>query len=194
MLAGQIAVVAMAVTYSGLARAGVLVALLGTVSGWLLAVLAVWPLETLLVCSVVFGVLALAALCIWAPTHEGHTPVATPSGGRELTTRIVLASALVIALTTGVHVLGPQLAGLLSAAPLVALVLAPSTHRERGPEAARSLLHGVVRGSVGAAVFAIVVVVTVEGLGAPALFLAGAAGISVAAGLSSISVPRRSTT
>ena len=190
MLAGQIAVIVMAVTYSGLVRAGFAVSLLGAVTGWSLAALAVRPLETLLVCSLVFGVMAFAALSIWPPAHEEPASGSTHSGGREVMTRTVLASSLVIALTTGVHVLGPQLAGLLSAAPLVALVLTPSTHRERGAGAVRSLLHGVVRGSVGAAVFAVVVALTVEGLGAPALLLAGTTAIAAAAVLSSVSHPR----
>lgn len=86
-----------------------------------------------------------------------------------------------IALTAAVETLGSSLAGTLAAAPLVALALSPSTHAQRGARAVQDLLGGVVRGSLGAAAFGLVVACTAGHLGGLALLVAMAVCLATVA-------------
>lgn len=191
MLAGQVAVIAMALSYARFVRAGVSVALGGAILCWGVTVVTVRPVDEPLVGLALVGLIAPLALCTWpaAPALDPATPSTSGAGG--FTLRVVCASALVVTLTSTVHVLGAHVAGLLSAAPLVALVLTPVTHRDRGGAAASALLHGVAKGAVGAATFALVLVVGAEGLGGLAFLAAASAGITVT-GLVSV-VPQPTT-
>lgn len=181
VLAGQVAVVVMVAAYAHLSRAGVTAAVAGCIVCWAVAVMAVRSVEGPILCSALFAGVALVALRSWPTSDEPEVDSRRSAGAGEFATRVVLASALVVTLASGVHVLGPQLAGLLSAAPLVALVLTPATHRERGGAAVAVLLHGVARGSVGAATFALVLSLSVGELGGMAFLLATSAGCAVAA-------------
>lgn len=194
MLAGQVAVIAMALSYARFVRAGVRVALGGAILCWGVTVVTVRPVDEPLVGLALVGLIATLALCTWpaAPALDPATPSTSGAGG--FTLRVVCASALVVTLTSTVHALGAHVAGLLSAAPLVALValvLTPVTHRDRGGAAASALLHGVAKGAVGAATFALVLVVGAEWLGGLAFLAAASAGITVA-GLVSV-VPQPTT-
>ena len=60
------------------------------------------------------------------------------------------------ALTGAAHLLGAQLAGMLSSAPVILSVLAPTTHRSCGPDAAAALLRGTLVSLPGTVVFATV--------------------------------------
>ena len=64
---------------------------------------------------------------------------------------------------------------------LVALVLSPSTHAQRGAQAVQDLLGGVVRGSLGAAAFGLVVACTAGHLGGLALLVATAVCLATVA-------------
>ena len=180
MLAGQVAVLAMVASYVRSTRAGVLVGFLGAIAGWGLVVLAVRPVDGLIAGLALFVTAAVLTLGTWPQSAAPEASSQSASGAGEFTIRVVLASALVVTLTGAVHALGPQLAGLLAAAPLVALVLTPATHSERGGAAAGALLHGVAKGSVGAAAFALVLALCVDSLGGIAFLAAASAGIAVA--------------
>lgn len=188
VLAGQVAVVAMALAYARLARAGIVSALVGCLVCWALVVMAMRPVDGLVACSVLFAAAALAALNAWPVSNAPSATGSARVGGGEFALRVLLTSGLVVTLTSGVHLLGPQLAGLLSAAPLVALVLTPATHHERGHAAVVVLLHGVAKGSVGAATFALVIALSVDALGGLAFLLATAAG---SAAVTLVSMPGR---
>ncbi|KRE36977.1 hypothetical protein ASG73_11725 [Janibacter sp. Soil728] len=182
MLAGQISVIAMTVAYAWLAgRAGVLTALLGTVAAWAGSVALVQLVDGPLAAGLVYVVVAAATLGLW-PRCAAPAKGSPLRPRRYLTAgRIALGSGLVITLTAGMSLLGPALAGTLAAAPLVALVITPSTHRTRGVDSTRVLLGGVARGSVGAAVFAVVLFATASVLGGPSLLVATTACLSVVA-------------
>lgn len=180
MLAGQVAVIALTTAYAHAAGTRAPLALLASVVAWVATVTLVRAIDTLVLGCALFGVATLIAVRTWpGPSAVTERPAAP--GARDLFTRITLATALILGLTAGVEILGPQLAGLLSAAPLVALVLAPSTHRVGGVGAVRTLLHGVVRGSAGAAVFATVLAIGIAPLGGLAFLVAALCGISVVA-------------
>lgn len=189
MLAGQIAVVAMVASYVRFAKAGVVGALLGAIVCWAATVIAVRPVDGLVLGLALFTGVAVLTLRTWPPSTAPEAAHQSTVGAGEFTTRVVLASALVVTLTGVVQVVGPQLAGLLSAAPLVALVLTPTTHSARGSAAVGALLHGVAKGSVGAAAFALVLALSVEGVGGIAFLAASSAGIIVAGLVSLIHRP-----
>ncbi len=180
VLVGQIGVIVMTASYARFVRAGVVAALGGAIVCWAVTVVAVRPVDGLVLGLVLFAVVAALALRTWPVSAVPELAGRTGSGAGGFAVRVLLASALVVTLTSAVHVLGAQLAGLLSAAPLVALVLTPATQRDRGEAAAGALLHGVAKGAVGAAAFALVLAVAVQGLGGIAFLAAASAGIAVA--------------
>lgn len=150
MLAGQVAVTVTALAYAWLApRTGTAAALLVTLAVWAATVMALRPVGGV-VSAALFVLLATFALLRWPtapPTTPPMDPTSRPAVGMgELAQRVVLTTGLVFTLTAGTTRLGPQFAGLLAAAPLVVLILTPATHRGRGADAVRALLHGVVRG------------------------------------------------
>lgn len=181
ILGGQIAVVVMCVAYATAARRhSPAVALLAAVIAWTVTITLVHRLvHDALVAAVGHALLALTALSLWPKTsaREGASP--QRRARHYLLVRVAIGSALVLALTAGVQSLGPALAGSLAAAPLVALALSPSTHGQRGAGAVRDLLGGVVRGSVGAAAFALVVVGSAHELGGLSIVAATAACLAV---------------
>ena len=69
----------------------------------------------------------------------------------------MIATVFVILLTAFAKVLGPQLSGLISPFPVFGVVLAAFTHQQLGANAAASLLHGIVLGSLAFAGFFLVV-------------------------------------
>lgn len=191
MLAGQVAVLAMVASYVRSTGAGILAGLLRAIAGWGIVVLSVRSIDGLFTGLALFVAAAVLTLRTWPSPAAPEVSSQPASEAGEFTIRIVLASALVVTLTGAVHALGPHLVGLLSAAPLIALVLTPATHNERGTAAAGALLHGVARGSVGAAAFALVLALTVEPLGGIAFLAASSSGIAVAGLVSLMDRPSR---
>lgn len=120
---------------------------------------------------------ALMALWLWRPDAASVAASARPSGA-QLGFRAVLTGVLVAGLCTSSRVLGAGLTGLLGSVPLVVAVVAPSTHRDGGSPAARSMLRGTLTVVPGTATFAAVLAVTLVPLGGPAAFLA--AGVALA--------------
>jgi hypothetical protein len=102
--------------------------------------LSVWPAFAL-----VCGLLVLMAAVL---------PVTPAVFGRarpprwDLPVRMLVATAIVLALTTAATRVGATWTGLLSPFPVFALVLGVFTHRAQGPSAAARLLRGVVLGSL----------------------------------------------
>jgi hypothetical protein len=128
------------------------------------------------------GVLVYAATLRWWPQGGTPEPGSTRPGSpppRRLWLRVLLAAgfSVVVAGTSGG--LGPHLAGLVTALPLLTGVIGALTHREEGPTEARAFLHGVTRGS-----FSVVTALAVLAFGLPgghvALCFAAAAAAAVA--------------
>jgi hypothetical protein len=121
--------------------------------------------------------MALMALWLWRPDAASVAASASPSGA-QLGFRAVLTGVLVAALSTSSRVLGAGLTGVLGSVPLVVAVVAPSTHRNGGSPAARSMLRGTLTVVPGTATFAAVLAVTLVPLGGPTAFLT--AGVAMA--------------
>lgn len=99
----------------------------------------------------------------------------------DLPLRMLVATALVLALTAGAPRLGPALAGLLSPFPVFVGVLTAFAHAQRGARAARDVLSGALGGSFAFATFFLVVALGLEPLGAPATYaLAALAALALA--------------
>ena len=183
LLGGQVAVVAMCVTYAIAApRHSPALALGAALVAWVVGVTIARALvEGVLVTAALHALVALAALAGWPRSDTADTAVPSRSARHDILVRVAIGSGLVIALTAAVETLGSGLAGTLAAAPLVALVLSPSTHAQRGARAVQDLLGGVVRGSLGAAAFGLVVACTAGHLGGLALLVATAVCLATVA-------------
>jgi hypothetical protein len=151
VLAGQVAVVALCATYAWSAvRGGPARALGAALVAWGLAAAAAGALPN---AGVVVGAFVLLATVVLRRWPAGSRPARAPQTAplwSVLLVRAAAATAVVVGLSAATSALGPRLGGLVAAAPLVVLVVAPSTHRRDGTAAVRALLHGVVRGSVAA--------------------------------------------
>jgi hypothetical protein len=77
----------------------------------------------------------------------------------DLPMRMLVATAIVVGLTTIAAKVGPRLTGLLSPFPVFALVLSAFTHRSQGAGAVAHLLRGVVLGSLSQAAMFVVVAI-----------------------------------
>ena len=155
-LAGAAAEAAFCVAYARLARrAGWPLCLLaGTAAfaavGVLLQGLALGPWSLLLL-----GVGALAlALSLMPPPAAALPPVRAPRG--DLAARMVLATVVVLVLTTLAPRLGARLSGLLATYPLFAVILTAFAHRLDGAAAAVSVLRGLLFGLFSFATFCFV--------------------------------------
>lgn len=181
MLGGQVAVVAMCVTFATAApRHSPAIALAMALVAWVVGIALVRTFtQGVLVTAALHALVALAALAWWPRAEAVAMAWPGRSARHDLVVRVAIGSALVIALTAAVETLGSGLAGTLAAAPLVVLVLSPSTHRQRGARAVQDLLGGVVRGSLGAATFGLVVPGTAPHLGGLALIAATVACLAV---------------
>jgi hypothetical protein len=122
------------------------------------------------------GSLALA-LCALPPRGGGPAPVVAPRW--ELPLRMALTAALIVGISAAAGRFGPAVAGALAALPTVASVLAGSTHRRHGSDAALDLLRGMLGGMAGFVLFCAVVGLLVEPAGVAAAFvLATAAAVA----------------
>lgn len=87
----------------------------------------------------------LLAAIFLMPRLEGVAHAVAPPAG-DLPVRIVVATALVVALTTVAPYLGAYLSGLVSPFPLYAAMLAVFAHRLAGPAAAAAVWRGLLYG------------------------------------------------
>jgi hypothetical protein len=147
-------------------------ALLGT--AWVLA-----PLQLDWVRS---GLLVAAMLALLAHTVGNRPEVAHPgrTRKRDVLMQVVIASSVVVALTTFAGSLGSNVAGLLAPLPVVSAVMATASIRKAGGGAANDLLRGAVAGSWGGAAF-FVVTGALLGIAAPVAVYATATAAALAA-------------
>ena len=150
---GIFATIAWAVAYVALARRGsgllpcVLAGLaLFAVIGTAVRELAVGPIPLYLA-------LVIVLLVMIRLTPPGPTQHAVPLPWWDLPARMVLATTLVLAITSGAAILGPRLAGLLATIPLYASILAGFGHRLVGPRAAIDVWRGLLFGLFGFGAF-----------------------------------------
>jgi hypothetical protein len=96
-----------------------------------------------------FGVVCTLLVLIAAAIPATPPTIAPAHRPRwDLPARMLVATGIVITLTSAAGRLGPTWTGLLSPFPVFALVLGVFTHRAQGPGAAARLLRGIVLGSL----------------------------------------------
>jgi hypothetical protein len=173
VLAGTLSPVAFCLTYSWLAArwraawprslgAACLVFAIAT------ALLRPLPLWWLLVYPVVVGVLVLALRLMPRPLASAPAPAHLP--GWDIPARMLVATAFVVLLTAAAPALGPQLTGLLAPFPLFGSILAVFAQHFQGPQAAVSVLRGLLHGLFAFASFFMVLAALLERAGLVAAF------------------------
>lgn len=155
-----------------LAAAAVSVAVFGAVVG-VLATMPAWP--------ALFGALAGAGafggtLAAW-PRREARGVAPTPRLAGDLAARMGLASLFALAMTEASGVLGAHLAGLVSALPALAVVMAVLTARTGDGPSAAAFLRGVTAGSF-ATVSALAVLAVLLPAGHVLVAFAGATAVA----------------
>jgi hypothetical protein len=108
--------------------------------------------------TVIIDVIVVVLILLVIPrrqTPEGA--VTTPRW--DIPTRMLVATAFVVGLTTFAANLGAQLSGLLSPFPTFSTVIAVFTHHQQGADTASQLLRGVVVGTFSFLCFFLVVAV-----------------------------------
>jgi hypothetical protein len=123
---------------------------------------------------VVFATVAVGmVVCLWLAPPTRAAGAAAPAPAWDIPARMVVGTAIVLAITAAAGILGPSLSGLLAAAPVYVSVLAIFAHRLEGPEPAMRVMRGLQVGLFGTIVFFLVVATGIETLGiAPAFGIA----------------------
>jgi len=169
---GIFATIAWALAYTALARRGAglwLSVAAGLVSFAVVGTVA-RELTIAPVALYVALVIALVASIRTVPASTRHYGVHLPSW--DLPARMVLATALVLTITSSAVVLGPRLAGLLATVPLYASILAGFGHTLASPVAAIAVWRGLLFGLFGFGAFYLMLALFLEPLGLAAFGLA----------------------
>jgi hypothetical protein len=125
------------------------------------------------------GLMAIAVVLRLLPTpvvDPLRVPVDPPAW--DVPARIIVATTLVLALTTVAPIIGGRAAGIVATFPVYASVLTTFAQRTRGPAEAVAVLRGLLYGLPGFATFCLVV-----GALLPAVSVVGAFGAAIAAAL-----------
>jgi uncharacterized membrane protein (GlpM family) len=107
----------------------------------------------------------------------------------DIPVRMLAATGVVVLITALAPVIGPHLAGLLSPFPVFAAVLALFTHQSHGAAGAIHVLDGLLLGLLAAAVFFLVLAMTLPVIGLLAFPAAAAAAITTQ-GVTMLAIPR----
>ncbi len=99
------------------------------------------------------GVLATLVVALRLMPRWSGAPVTAAPPRWDLPSRMLAATAVVLALTTAAPLLGPRVSGLLATFPLFAAVLAVFAHRTQDRIAAVSVLRGLLLGLFSFAAF-----------------------------------------
>ena len=106
------------------------------------------------------------------PARERRVVAAARPPAWDLPLRVVLTTAVVLAITAVAPTLGPYGSALLATFPLFASVLAVFAERHQGHASAVEVLRGLVNGLFGFTAFFVVVALALEPLGLVAFVLA----------------------
>jgi hypothetical protein len=112
------------------------------------------------------------------PRASGEPPVAVLTN-TQVGQRMALTLVLVAALAWAAHRFGPLIGGTLAALPVLASILAVTTHRQQGAPAMIALLRGMVAGMGSFVVFCLAVALLVVPATAASFAIALAAAIAV---------------
>jgi len=171
-MVGVLATSAFAVEFSSVARRGGRIAvsfaaglIAFAVIAWAAQDLAIAPIPLYAICAVVL-VVAIRLVPDPGPTAS------VPLPRWDLPARMVLATVLVLAITSGASALGPRLSGLLATIPLYASILAGFGFQLVGPAAAIRVWRGLLFGLFGFGAFYLVLAASLESLGVTAFAVA----------------------
>jgi uncharacterized membrane protein (GlpM family) len=174
-LAGALAQGAFCLGYAALAfRGGWPVAFAGGALAFAAVGVAVQRLALSLVplTAVVMGGLGLALLLM---PRGAEAPRPGPPPRWDIPARMVVATALVLALTAAAATLGARLSGLLATFPVYAGILAVFAHGQDGPGPATRALRGLLAGLFGFGAFFVVLAALIERVGMVRAFAAALA-------------------
>jgi hypothetical protein len=97
-----------------------------------------------------YAVLPLTLAGLWLAANYfpvgSASPVRAPPSARDVVVRMLAGVALVLTVTLAAPGLGPRASGLLSGFPILACVLATSSHHLQGARFAITLLRGMISG------------------------------------------------
>ncbi|HEV2012242.1 MAG TPA: hypothetical protein VGS17_14590 [Candidatus Limnocylindria bacterium] len=180
-LLGVLATAAFAVEFSAVAKRGARIVpsfVAGLIAFGLIGGaaqdIAIAPLPLYAICAVIL-IVAIRLVPDPGPT------AAVPLPRWDLPARMILATVLVLAITTAAGALGPRLSGLLATIPLYASILAGFGFTLVGPAAAVRVWRGLLFGLFGFGAFYLVLAASLEALGLAAFGLAMAAALVVQA-------------
>ncbi len=110
----------------------------------------------------------------------------------DLPVRMLVATTLVVVITSAAPLLGPQLSGLLTTYPVYAGVLAVFAHAQRGGAAAAQVVRGLCYGIIAFATFFLAIGALVDRAGIVPAFAAAAIGAILVQALTLTRVTRGS--
>jgi hypothetical protein len=129
---------------------------------------------------ITFPALIFLVLFMGRPPHGARPRLRAPWW--DIPARMVVATAVVLAITGAASLLGAKWSGLLSTLPVYALVMGVFSHTHGGAAAAQAFLRGVAIGALGSAGFLLVVAATVQNVSLVATYaLASVASVALAA-------------
>lgn len=173
-LAGLAAIAGFSVVYDRLARrAGPVACLVGGAVAFFATGLVLEPVlgAPVAVVSVIVVAAIAAAARLIPSSGVSHPPVPYPRW--DLPARMIVATALVLGITSFAPLLGPRWSGLVATYPVYISVLTAFTHHHAGRIAGADVLAGLLSGLYGTVAFYVVVYVAVVPVG-PLFAFAGA--------------------
>jgi len=152
-LAATAAQAGFCLVYCKLARRGAAIALaIACVTFALAAALLRWMgLSPLALFAVALAAMGLVLVAV--PKDPSRLAASIPTSRWDLPGRMVLVTALVMAVTLLAPSLGPQTSGVIASFPLMGAILAVFAHLAIGSAAAQQVLRGMVAGLFGFGVF-----------------------------------------
>jgi hypothetical protein len=169
-LAGVLGEVAFCLAYGWSARRGSAVALAAASAAFAVAAIALQRLALPLIWLAAIAVVALVT-ALWLMPKRPAAAVTRAAPRWDLPARMVITTALVVALTGLAPVLGPRLSGMLATFPVYAAILTVFAHRA-GAASAVQVLRGLLLGLFSFAGFFFVLGGSIERLGVAGGFLA----------------------
>lgn len=97
--------------------------------------------------TVLAGLIAIASFTVALRCWPRRLPEPAQSGRHRLALRVVLSAGFTFLVISSAGRIGPGLAGLAAALPVMSLIMAFVTHQEHGATATNGFLQGVAKGS-----------------------------------------------
>jgi hypothetical protein len=175
-LLGMVALIAFVLVYVAASRR--LAWPFALVLGWasfLAAVAVLRPVHVGPVAALCLACAACGLTLVLLPRHGPHAIASRDYPRWDLPLRAACAVVPILAVTGAARALGPHLAGLLAAFPIITPVLAAFTHAQQGSRESDRLLHAMTVGFFAYALFCFTVAVAIRGLGIAVTFAVAAA-------------------